>query len=674
MTVTKKTSAQADLGEVAEVGIHLPEPTNRVDLQNGRHHDHDHHHEPGHDHDHEGHEHGAELVDVLRVVFVALAAAAVWFHLWEPLHRVSVIGLAATLIGGYPIFKEAFENILERRMTMELSMTIALVSALAIGEFFTALVITAFVLAAEILEGLTVGRGRKAIEDMLDFLPQKASVLRDGQIVEVDTKTILSNEVVLIRPGSKIPVDGEVVSGHSFVEQAAITGEPMPSEKSIGSEVYAGTLNQAGTLQVRAERLGKETTFGKIIEAVENAERSRAPIQKTADRLAGYLVYFALGAAVLTFLITHNLRSTISVIIVAGACGIAAGTPLAILGAIGRAARHGSIIKGGIYLEALGQLDTVFLDKTGTLTYGIPVVDEVHTAAGISELTLLEAAAAAERNSEHPLGRAIVRYAEGKSIQASAPESFEYRIGRGILASAHGEPIVVGNRVLFSELGITMPEQPKANNGTEVFVTRNGRYLGSLAITDQLRPSSAPAVSALHAMKIKVVLLTGDAQTTAEKIAGHLGIVQVYAGLLPEQKAAFITEQVRKGRTVAMLGDGINDAPALSEATVGVAMGAGTDVARESADVVLIGNDLSKFVETVRIAKNCRRIILQNFYGTLIVDTIGIGLAAFGLLNPLLATFIHVASELTFILNSTRLLPAREKGSAGTKEQVTARA
>ena len=303
----KKTSAQADLDEVAEAGIHLPEPTNVVDLQNGHHHD--------HDHDHEGHEHGAELADILRVVFVALAAAAVWFHLWEPFHRVSVIGLAATLTGGYPIFKEAFENILERRMTMELSMTIALVSALAIGEFFTALVITTFVLAAEILEGLTVGRGRKAIEDMLDFLPQKASVLRDGQIVEVDTKSILPGEVVLIRPGSKIPVDGEVVSGHSFVEQAAITGEPMPSEKSIGSQVYAGTLNQAGTLQVRAERLGKETTFGKIIEAVENAERSRAPIQKTADRLAGYLVYFALGAAVLTFLITHNLRSTISVII-----------------------------------------------------------------------------------------------------------------------------------------------------------------------------------------------------------------------------------------------------------------------------------------------------------------------------------------------------------------------
>jgi heavy metal translocating P-type ATPase len=608
---------------------------------------------------HNQHGGGIERVEVLRVAFVALAAVAVWFRWWEPFHRLSVIGLAATLIGGYPIFKEAWENIVERRMTMELSMTIALVSALAIGEFFTALVITAFVLAAEILEGLTVGRGRRAIQDMLDFLPQVASVLRDGQIVEVPTKTILPGEIVVIRPGSRIPVDGQVVSGHSFVEQAAITGEPMPSEKSAGSEIYAGTINQAGSLQVRADRLGKETTFGRIIEAVEKAEHSRAPIQKMADRLAGYLVYFALGAAVLTFLITHNTRSTISVIIVAGACGIAAGTPLAILGAIGRAARQGSIIKGGIYLEALGQLNTVFLDKTGTLTFGMPSVTEVNPAPGIAARALLEAAANAESSSEHPLGRAVVRFAEREEIPVSHPDHFEYRIGRGVLALARGEQTVVGNRTLFAELGIDLPQRAVAPQGTEIFVARGGRSLGSILVADQLRPSSALAVQALQNMKIDVVLLTGDTQPAAQAVAHHLGIRHFHAELLPDQKTAFIAEQVREGQVVAMLGDGINDAPALSEATVGVAMGAGTDVARESADVVLIGNDLMKFVETVRVARNCRGIILQNFYGTLIVDTIGIGLAAAGFLNPLLAAFIHVASELTFILNSTRLLPPR---------------
>jgi heavy metal translocating P-type ATPase len=663
MSVVNQNGTRADLSNLAEARVHLPEPTDA--LPKGPH--------EGHERDqdeHPDHEHGFEFIEVLRVVFVALAAAAVWFHLWEPFHRISIIGLVATLVGGYPIFKEAFENILERRMTMELSMTIALVSALAIGEFFTALVITAFVLAAEILEGLTVGRGRRAIQDMLDFLPQTASVLRANQIFEVDTKTILPGEVVIIRPGGRIPVDGRVLSGHSFVEQAAITGEPMPSEKQAGSDVYAGTINQAGTLQVRAERLGKETTFGKIIEAVENAERSRAPIQKTADRLAGYLVYFALGAAVLTFLITHNLRSTISVIIVAGACGIAAGTPLAILGAIGRAARKGAVIKGGIYLEALGRLNIVFLDKTGTLTYGTPLVSAVRTAPGISERTLIEAAATAERNSEHPLGRAIVRFAERKNMQGADPEFFEYRVGRGVLASLRGTAIVAGSRTLFEELGIAHPEKETDHKeaGTDVLVARGGRYCGSIVVTDQLRPSAAPAVKTLGEMNIKVVLLTGDTKAAGEAVADQLGIIEVYSELLPEQKTAFIAEQVKKGRTVAMLGDGINDAPALSEATIGVAMGAGTDVARESADVVLIGNDLAKFVETVRIARNCRRIILENFYGTLIVDTIGIGLAAAGFLNPLLATFIHVASELTFILNSTRLLPPREQTKPTSQE------
>src|ERR1017187_6781913 len=411
-----------------------------------------------HEDEHED-EHGLEFAEVLRVVFVAFAAAAVWFHVWEPFHRVSVIGLAAALIGGYPIFKEAFENIIQRRMTMELSMTIALVSALAIGEFFTALVITAFVLAAEILEGLTVGRGRRAIQDMLDFLPQTASVIREGQTLEVPTQTILPGEIVLIRPGSRIPVDGQVIIGHSFVEQAAITGEPMPSEKTPGSGVYAGTMNQAGVLHVCADRLGKDTAFGKIIEAVERAEHSRAPIQKTADRLAGYLVYFALAAALLTFFLTHNIRSTISVIIVAGACGIAAGTPLAVLGAIGRAARQGSIIKGGIYLEALGRLDTVFLDKTGTITFGVPRVAQVRPEPGISAHMLLGMAASAEHDSEHPLGRAIVQYAEEKNILLSNPNEFRYEIGRGIVAKVQGERIAVGNRAHLLSLGIEVPDQ-----------------------------------------------------------------------------------------------------------------------------------------------------------------------------------------------------------------------
>jgi len=340
-------------------------------------------------------EHRLEWSELIRIAFVALAAAAVWFRVWEPFPRFSVVGITAALIGGYPIFKEAAENIVERKMTMELSMTIALFSALAIGEFFTALVITAFVLAAEVLEGLTVGRGRRAIQDLIDFLPRTVSVRRNHEVLEIPAEDLQLGDTVVVKPGGRIPVDGLVLGGQSFVEQAAITGEAMPVEKLLGDPVYAGTINQSGALEVEAQKLGRDTTFGRIIEAVERAEKSRAPIQKTADRLAGYLVYFALGAAALTFVITHNVRSTISVVIVAGACGIAAGTPLAILGAIGRAARHGAIVKGGLYLETLASVDTVLLDKTGTLTFGTPQIREFVSSDGFTPHEIIAAASIA---------------------------------------------------------------------------------------------------------------------------------------------------------------------------------------------------------------------------------------------------------------------------------------
>ncbi|HEV3456811.1 MAG TPA: HAD-IC family P-type ATPase, partial [Thermoanaerobaculia bacterium] len=398
-----------------------------------------------------GHDDAAALAwpELARIAFTALAAGAVWFRLWEPWARVSVIGLAGIAVGGYPIFKEAWDNIRERRMTMELSMTIALLAALLIGELFTALVITVFVLVAEVLERLTVGRGRKAIHSLLDFLPRTVRVRRDGGIQEVAAAEVRAGDAVLVDPGARVPVDGTVTAGHSYVDQAPITGEAVPAEKGAGSLVYAGTINQSGALEVRAERVGRDTSYGKIVEAVERAERSRAPVQKVADRYAGYLVYFALGCAVLTFLLTRDVRSTISVIIVAGACGIAAGTPLAVLGAIGRAAREGAIVKGGRYLEALWSVDAVAFDKTGTLTVGSPTVLEIVPAAGLAARAasdandaneVLAAAAIAERRSEHPLGKAIVEAADRAGLAPAEPESFDYTPGRGVVARTRGGP------------------------------------------------------------------------------------------------------------------------------------------------------------------------------------------------------------------------------------------
>jgi len=382
-------------------------------------------HDDDHDDDHE-HDHALNWREINRVLFVAAAAGAIWYLGGASSPLITGIGVVCTLVGGFPIFHEAYENIVQRRMTMELSMAIAIVAALAIREIFTALVITLFVLVAEILEGLTAGRGRKAIQRLVDLLPNTATVRRNGAWTDVDIAEVSLQDAVLVKPGGRIPVDGQVVGGHSFVDQAPITGESMPVEKQSGASVYAGTINQSGALELRIERLGRETTFGKIIEAVETAEKSRAPIQGIADRLAGYLVYFALGAAVLTFLISHNIRSTISVVIVAGACGIAAGTPLAILGSIGRAAQQGAIIKGGLYLEKLGEVDTVLLDKTGTLTFGTPEVLDTRAASDSSSELLLQTAAIAESRSEHPIAKAILRRAAQLHLVLEDPVQFHY--------------------------------------------------------------------------------------------------------------------------------------------------------------------------------------------------------------------------------------------------------
>ncbi len=616
--------------------------------------------------------HHFEWIEYARVALVGIAAALAWTRAVPQFHGFDFISLAAALIGGYPVFEEAISNLLARRMTMELSMTIALVSALAIREYFTALIILLFVLVAEMLEELTVGRGRRAIQTLLDLMPKQATVRREGGLTDLPIEQVNPGDIVVVKPGAEIPVDGTVVKGYSFVDQSSITGESMRAEKVVGTSVFAGTTNLSGSLEVTTDKLGRDTVFGKIVEAVEHAEQSRAPVQKTADRLSGYLVYFALAAAVFTFLITHNIRSTIAVIIVAGACGIAAGTPLAILGAIGRAAHQGAIVKGGLYLETLSQVDTVILDKTGTLTFGDPEVAEIIPVPGVNSKDVIEAAAIAERPSEHPLAKAILKRASELSLPIIEPEHFDYSPGKGIFSASALGVIAVGSRALLLEKGVPpiqftlLPE----NSGT-VMVARNGRLLGAIRTEDRLRPEAIAAVQALKKMNMRVELLTGDALNVANAVGKKLGVDQVSAELLPHQKLERIDTLIRMGRVVVMVGDGVNDAPALAKANVGVAMGSGTDVARQSANVLLLGNNLMDFVETLRIARQCRRVIMTNFTGTLAVDTVGVGLAAVGLLNPLLAAFIHVASEMTFILNSARLVPAlsgkyrRERTGAG---------
>jgi heavy metal translocating P-type ATPase len=617
------------------------------------------------------HDRAFEPIALLRLGIGMIGAVMLWFGIGASVIAPAWIGIGCLLFCGWPIFHEAIENLLMRRMTMELSMSIAIIAAATISEYFTALVVSLFVLVAEELEHITVARGRTAIKDLVNFIPPIARIRRNGVIISVAVEEILPGDAVLLSPGEKAPVDGRVIAGHSSMDQSRITGESMPAGKDIGSQVYAGSINQTGALEILVERVGRDTSFGRIIEAVEAAEQTRAPVQKLADQLAGYLVYFSFAAAALTFWLTRDLRDTISVIIVAGACGIAAGTPLAILGGIGRAARLGSIIKGGIHLETLGRIDTVILDKTGTLTYGEPRVRAVHAADGISEQTLLALAASAELHSEHPLARAVVKAAQEQALPLTEPAEFHYTLGRGITAQIDGKTVLIGNRKLLTEAGITVPERNKKSTGSDILVGIDGRYGGDIEVADHVRPEAASAMRAFAEMGVKTVLLTGDIAPVAQEVATALSIAEFRADLLPEDKLNHVRGLVKKKHAVAMVGDGVNDAPALSAATIGIAMGSGTDIAKESAQVLLIGNDLVKLVETIRIARQTRAIIWQNFAGTLLVDAIGIGMAAFGYLNPLLAAFIHVGSELLFLSNSARLLSFDEIKPFFHKDGVT---
>jgi len=594
---------------------------------------------------------------------VILASLSGWWREWM---SRDWLALAATLIGGYPIFEEALENLRKRRMTMELSMTIALVAGLCIGQFFTALVIAFFVLFAELVEGYTVGGGRRAIEKLIEALPRQVTVRRDGRERELTTQEVGRGEIIIIRPGSRIPADGEVRKGHSFVDQSSITGESLPIEKVEGSKVFAGTINKDGVLEVRVEKIGCDTTFGKIIQIVEQAEKSKAPVQRISDRLAAGLVYFALGAAMLTFVVTRNLTSTIAVIIVAGACGVAAGTPLAVLAGIGSAARRGIIIKGGLYLEQLSQIDTVVLDKTGTLTLGVPEVTSITTLNDASEDEVLQTAAIAEQHSEHPLGEAIVRRARERNIPLREYANLRYLPGKGLTCDDNGSEILVGSRALFEEHSVSVPAEfaaqcagARSAGQTTVLVGRGRRIFGAVTLADQLRTEAMQAVIRLKSLGLRTILLTGDSSKTAKAIGDSLGVDEAIGDLLPQQKVEKVRELLRGGRKVAMVGDGVNDAPALAEATVGVAMGQGTDVALETADVTLMTSDLSRLSEVLAISKRCYRVIMFNFWGTIGVDTVGITLAFFGLLAPIVAALIHVGSELAFILNSARLFGRR---------------
>ena len=637
-----------------------------------------------------------EWADVVRIAVVGLAALGAWVAeaTGTPGWAVGAVGAVVLAVGCWPLLVEAAGDLRERRMSMELSMLLAIVAAAVIGEWVTALAVTVFALCAEVLEELSMDRGRDALTDLMSFLPQTARVVgspdaaetaesaesaeasQSPSITEVPLDEVRPGQVIALSPGGRVPVDGVVRTGRADVDQSRITGEALPVQVGPGDRVPAGSITR-GALELEVERVGEESSYGRIVAAVRHAQSSRAPVQRLADRLAARIVYLALAAALVTFLVTRDVRATISVIIVAGACGVAAGTPLAVLAAIARAARCGAFVKDGTHLEQLSAVDTVVVDKTGTLTVGEPrVVSVLPTEVAAGEDEVLALAAAAEWNSEHPIGRAIYAEAAMRDLTVPMPGDVAYSPGAGVSAHVEGRRITVGRcrgqghqperdtDGCEDEAALSTESDPEAPSATSVVEVRaDGQLLGTIALADRLRQGAAAAVRDLGDMGLEVLMLTGDSAASARHVAGLLGLTeeQVRADLLPTDKEEVVDSLRRAGKRVAMVGDGVNDAPALGAADVGIAMGTGTDVAREAGDVVLVGSAPADLVETVRVARRARRIIMVNFVGTIVVDVVGMVAAGLGLLGPVAAALVHVVSESAFILNSARLVPRRRR-------------
>ena len=602
-------------------------------------------------------------VGIIRLVLLACAILFSWLGPWRDYVSFDVVALLAALIGGIPIFMETIESIRNRTLNMEVSMTIGALASLAVGEFVPAAVIIFFALLAEELESLTMSRGRQAIADLVAKAPKMAVVRREGVEVSVPAESVRVKEIVIVKSGEMISVDGIVLNGSAFVNEAPITGESLPVEKLNGSRVFAGSINDSGFLEIEAAHVGRDTTFSRIISIVEAAQRTKAPIERIGDRLAANLIYIALILAAFTFIITRNVLSTISVIVVAGACGIAAGTPLALLASITKAAKKGMIVKGGVHIEELSKIDTVVIDKTGTLTLGEPRIVNIQTLDQHDGRQVVTFAAIAERHSSHPLARAVLTKAT--ELGASSPEhsSCEYLPGKGVVCKFKNDQILVGNQALLEAYGVTewghiqkLVYEESLSGRSVVLVAHNKHACGALSVADVVRDEAKQAISQLQAMGLRVIMLTGDNEGTARAVAGALGIDEVHANVFPEQKSGRIRELLASGRKVAMVGDGINDAPALAEATVGIAMGSGTDVALETADIALMTNELGRLPQLIALGKENRSVIMQNFAGTLVVDGFGVALAIAGMIHPLAAAFIHTFSELAFMLNSARLL------------------
>ncbi len=566
------------------------------------------------------------------------------------------LGYVLVLIAGYPTFLNVIRAARKRQVISHTLMSIGVIAALFVGQWVTAAIVVFFMRVGDYAERFTTERSRQALKNLTSMAPQTARIERDGQEQEVALAEVQVGETVIVRPGEKIAVDGEVIAGHATINQAAITGESMPIEAGVGSKVFAATIAELGSLRVRTTHVGADTTFGKVIRLVEEAEAHRADVQRIADKFSAYFLPLVAVIALLTFLISRNPLSTAAVLVVACSCSLALATPIAMLASIGAAAKIGLLIKGGKYIEALSRADVVLIDKTGTLTLGRPQITDIIALNGIPENEVLALAASAERYSEHPLAEAVRMEASRRNIPLYEVQSFEAVPGAGVRAKINDSTISVGNQRLVqntSAAGTSLEVRGK----TALFVQKDGELVGVMGAADTVRSEIPQSIAALRALGVKEIqILTGDNERVASALAETLG-VNYRAELLPEDKIAIVKEFQLQGHIVVMVGDGVNDAPALAQANIGIAMGvAGTDVALEAAHIALMREDWTLVPEAISIARRTMRVVKTNIGFTAIYNLLGLSLAAFGVLPPILAAAAQSLPDLGILANSSRLL------------------
>ncbi len=628
------------------------------------------------------------------IMIVSMIGTTDWFMRWSPLSMEDLNKLlflattAVIVLPGRRFFSTAWK--LARHFSADMNTLVAvgtgtaygfssivvlfphwMPSAAAHGIYFdSAATITTLILMGRVLESGAKKRATDAMRKLLDLQPKIARVRRNGGEIDIPVSELLVNDTIIVRPGEKIPVDGIITSGDTSIDESLVTGEALPVDKTAGEKVTGGTLNKNGSIEFKATAVGKDTVIANIVRMVEEAQGSKAPIQALADRIASVFVPTVIGIAVVTFLawftigqlpFTASMINFIAVLIIACPCALGLATPTAIMVGTGVGASKGILIKNAESLERAKHIQVVILDKTGTITEGKPSVTDYFPLAGIDRRILLQRASSLENKSEHPLGRAIVEYARSLSVEAESVTHFDSFPGVGLEGSVQGDEVSIGNLKMMQRLGVNLASLEQTSldlsrqGKTPVFVAVNRTLAGVFGIADTTKPGSREAVRRLKKMGLRVVMITGDNSQTAESIAAQVGVDSFISEVLPQEKAQQIKNLQAKGERVAMVGDGVNDAPALAQADVSIAMASGTDVAMETADITLMQSDLSGVVEAIRLSERTIRTIKQNLFWAFVYNIIGIPMAAFGLLNPMFAAGAMAMSSVSVVSNSLRL-------------------